>query len=98
MSKVLSTRIDSGMASRLEKASKKLHLDKTSFVKIVIARGLKEIEQGGALSIYKRGEISIGKLSELLNTSYWDTLDILSSNGVTLEYSKEDFKEDIESL
>lgn len=96
MSKVISTRIDTSLASRLEKTSKKLNLDKTSFIKIVLSKGLKEIEEEEAIKAYTHGEISLGKLSELLNINYWDTLDLLSSKKISLNYGKEDFKEDIE--
>ncbi|MBI4234968.1 UPF0175 family protein [Candidatus Peregrinibacteria bacterium] len=98
MTKIISVRIDSGLAARLDKTSKKLNLDKTGFVRIVLTKGLKELEKSDALDSYKRGEISLGKLSELVDMNYWDTLDLLSSEKIPLNYGKEDFKEDTEYL
>ena len=98
MSKVLSTRIEEDLAKRLERASKKSHLDKTSLIRIVLLKGLAEFEQIEALESYKRGEISLGKLGDLLNLNKWDTIDLLTKEKITLNYGKEDFEEDTKFL
>lgn len=78
--------------------SKKTHLDKTSLLRIIILKGLKEEEKQEALADYQKGEISLGKLSELLEISYWDTLELLNSQKIPLQYDKETAKEDSEYL
>ena len=83
---------------KLQKASKKSAMDRTGFLKIILLKGLEKIESEEALGFYKSGRISLGKLSELLNKTYPDTLDFLQSEGVSLNYGKEDFGEDLEYL
>lgn len=98
MSKIISARLDEKTVEKLERASKKSNLDKTSFLRIILTKGLEKMENEEALNLYKKGEVSLGKLSELLNKNYWDTLDFLQSENIFLNYSKEDFGEDIEYL
>lgn len=98
MSKVLSTRIEDDLSKRLEKASKKSNLDKTSLIRIVLLKGLKEMEEDDALESYKQGEISLGKLGDLLNLNKWDTLALLTEEKIPLNYGKEEFEDDTKIL
>ena len=98
MSKIVSARIEEGVVKRLETASKKSNLDKTTLIRIVLLKGLKEFEETEALNSYKKGEISLGKLGDLLNMNKWDTIDLLSSNKIPLNYGKEDLIEDTQIL
>lgn len=98
MTIVLSTRIEEKLAKRIEAASKKSNLDKTSLVRIVLLKGLAEFEQSEALESYKQGEISLGKLGDLLNLNKWDTLDLLKDKKLSINYSKEDFESDTQIL
>lgn len=98
MTKVLSTRIEESLAKRLENASKKSNLDKTSLIRIVLLKGLAEFEQNEAIENYKQGKISLGKLGDLLNLNKWDTFDMLNEKKIPLNYSKEDFAEDTKIL
>lgn len=98
MSTVLSTRIEEKLAKRLEAASKKSNLDKTSLLRIVLLKGLAEFEQTEAIESYKQGEISLGKLGDLLNLNKWDTLNLLSEKKISMNYGKEDFEDDTKIL
>ncbi|MBI5754283.1 UPF0175 family protein [Candidatus Peregrinibacteria bacterium] len=98
MTKVLSTRIEEDLAKRLERASKKSHLDKTSLIRIVLLKGLAEFEQAEAIENYKQGQISLGKLGDLLNLNKWDTLDLLKEKQISLNYGKEEFEDDTKIL
>lgn len=98
MSKVVSARLDEDLVEKLEKASKKSRLDKTSFLRIILTKGLEKQEEETALASYQDGAISIGKLSELLSKNYWDTLDFLNSKKILINYEQEEFREDTEKL
>lgn len=98
MSTVLSTRIEEKLAKRLENASKKSNLDKTSLIRLILLKGLKEMEEDDALESYKQGEISLGKLGDLLNLNKWDTIDLLTREKINLNYGKENFEDDIKIL
>ncbi|PIZ75698.1 hypothetical protein COY05_03540 [Candidatus Peregrinibacteria bacterium CG_4_10_14_0_2_um_filter_38_24] len=98
MSTVLSARIEEKLAKRLEAASKKSNLDKTSLIRIVLLKGLAEFEQTEAVESYKKGEISLGKLGDLLNLNKWDSLSLLTEEKIILNYGKEDFEDDTKIL
>ncbi len=98
MSVVLSTRIEEKLAKRLEAASKRTSLDKTSLIRIVLLKGLKEIEEDDALESYEQGKISLGKLGDLLNLNKWDTLSLLTEKKISLNYGRENFDDDIKIL
>lgn len=98
MSTVLSARIEEDLAKRIENASKKSNLDKTSLIRIVLLKGLAEFEQAEALESYKQGEISLGKLGDLLNLNKWDTISLLADKKILLNYGKENFEDDIKIL
>ncbi|MDP2642746.1 MAG: UPF0175 family protein [Candidatus Peregrinibacteria bacterium] len=98
MSTVLSTRIEEKLAKRLEAASKKSNLDKTSLIRIVLLKGLKEMEEDDALESYRQGEISLGKLGDLLNLNKWDAINLLTEKKISLNYGKENFEDDIKIL
>lgn len=98
MSTVLSARIEEKLAKRLENASKKSHLDKTSLIRIVLLKGLAEFEQGEAIDSYRQGEISLGKLGDLLDLNKWDTLNLLNDKKIALNYGKENFEDDTQIL
>lgn len=98
MSKIISARVEEDVVKRLETASKKSNLDKTSLIRIVLLKGLKELEETEALDSYEKGEISLGRLGDLLNMNKWDTIDLLSNNKISMNYVKEDFAEDTQIL
>lgn len=98
MTKILSARIEEDLAKRLENASKKSALDKTSLIRIVLLKGLAEFEQNEAIENYKQGKISLGKLGDLLNLNKWDTIDLIKDKKISLNYGKEEFEEDTKIL
>lgn len=98
MTKILSARIEEDLAKRLENASKKSALDKTSLIRIVLLKGLAEFEQNEAIENYKQGKMSLGKLGDLLNLNKWDTIDLIKDKKISLNYGKEEFEEDTKIL
>ncbi|MBI5413405.1 UPF0175 family protein [Candidatus Peregrinibacteria bacterium] len=98
MTKIITTRVDTNTAARLEQAITNAHTDKATFIRVLITRGLNEVETEDSLKRYKNGEISLGKMSELLNMTKWDALDMLRSRKIAFQLSEEDIREDLEAL
>jgi len=58
-----------------------------------------EIKSSVALSLFKRGLLSIGKAAELADMCLAEFMDFLVANGVPIvEYSLEDFEKDVEAF
>lgn len=98
MTKVVTTRLDAQMADRLENIAHELNMDKTAFMRIVLIKGLRDIEQESSLKKYERGEISLGKLAEKLGITKWDVLALLKEKGILMLYDEQDLQEDLSAL
>ncbi|NIM18089.1 MAG: UPF0175 family protein [Candidatus Aminicenantes bacterium] len=52
-----------------------------------------------AVELYREGKLSLGKARELAGLSNkWEMIQLLSSRGVSLDYSADDAKRDLETL
>ena len=59
----------------------------------------REMKQATALSLFKKGLLSIGKAAELADLCLADFADLLAGNQVAMvEYSSEDLQKDLEAL
>lgn len=96
MSKLITTRIDNKIATRIERAVEAAQTDKASFLRRVIIKGLREAEEEEALRLYKQGEISLGKVCDMLGITKWDGIDLLKEYDVPMNYSIEQARRDLE--
>jgi len=52
-----------------------------------------------AIELYREGKISLGKAAELAGVrNKWEMLTLLDKSGVPLNYTIEDFEEDLDTL
>ena len=72
---VLAIRLKKDEASRLALISKKQHLNKTDAMKELMRRGFTMYQ----LDEYKSGNISLGKLAEILDISLLETLNCVAA-------------------
>lgn len=96
MSKLITTRIDDNAASRIERAVEAAQTDKASFLRRIILKGLRESEEEEAMRRYEHGEISLGKVCDILGITKWDGLELLKKYNVPMNYSLEQLKRDFE--
>lgn len=98
MTKTLTTRVPVDIAKRIEKAADYLHTEKATLLRTLIVKGLTEIEKNTVIEQYKQGEISFGKMTELLGITIWDGFDLLQQYKIHFNYGEAELKEDIEPL
>ena len=98
MKKVLTTRVPRELVKRLERVTETLHTDKATLLRSLISKGINEVERDIALDQHKKGEISLGKMADLLHMTRWDVLDLLKEKGLLFQYGKEDLEEDLHAL
>lgn len=72
---VLAVRLEKREASRLALISKKRHVNKSQAVKELMSRGFLMVQ----LEEYKTGNISLGKLAEMLEVSILEALNIVGN-------------------
>lgn len=98
MTKIITTRLDEATIRRLEQAVHKVQTDKATFVRILIIKALKGLEMEDALSQYQKGEISLGKMAELLHMTKWDAIDLLKKERIPLQIDEEDIRAELSTL
>lgn len=96
MSKIITTRVDQETAQRITQASKNSKTEKATFLRVLITKGLQDVEQETILRQYQKGEISLGKLTELLGGTVWDAIQLLQEKHIHLNYGEDQFQEDIQ--
>jgi predicted HTH domain antitoxin len=51
-----------------------------------------------AIYLFQQGKLSFGKAREMSSMTVWDFQQLLSSRGVCLHYTVEDYSEDLKTL
>lgn len=92
----VSIRLEDRQVKELAKLQKLLNAsDNSTVFRYVLEKGIHETKLQKALESYQNGESSLEKAAALAGLSYWGFLDELAKRGVYLNYSKEDFEEDL---
>lgn len=94
----VSTRIEEKVVSEIDKLSKEKQMDRASFLRNLIVKGLAAERKKRALSMYKERKISLGKAAEMLEVDIWQMIDIIKEENLNLDYSEEELKEDLQGL
>jgi predicted HTH domain antitoxin len=81
MTKLVTTRIDSKIVSRIERAAESLQTDKASLLRRIFIKGLREV--------------SLGKACDMLGITKWDAPDLLKKYNAAMNYTLEDLKRDM---
>jgi len=90
MSERLSIIISSEMNEEIEKLQKILHVDKSSVVRQLLSKSIKELKKEKALEEYQLGKVSFGKAAEIADLNLWEFIDVCRKNNIQLNLSEED--------
>lgn len=94
--KVYSTRIEDIFAKEIDAYAEKNGLDKSTFIKKLIIKGLTEYKLMHAVEEYRRNKVSISRAAELAGISLYDFISIMSEENLVLHYSVENLEEDMD--
>ena len=98
MTATISTRIEEKILSEIDELSKEKHMDRASFLRNLIVEGLSIERKKKVLSIYKQKKISLAKAAEMLDVDLWKMIDMLKEEGMYIDYSEEELREDLEGM
>lgn len=96
--KILSTRIDKEVLDEIEKIAKEKGVDRSSFIKQLVVKGLSEMKVKEAIEEYGNQKVSLSKAAFNAGLNIRDFLALLSSSKVELNYELEDLKEDLKNI
>ena len=98
MTATISTRIEEKVLSEIDELSKEKHMDRASLLRNLIVEGLSIERKKKVLSIYKQKKISLAKAADMLDVDLWKMIDLLKEEGMYIDYSEEELREDLKGL
>ena len=87
----LNIRVEKGLLNSVKRYTEKEHMDRAAFLREILQRGFRAKVEENALKQYAAGKISIGKLSERLKISVWDSVELLKQQNKDINVSLEDY-------
>lgn len=96
MTVTITTRTAEKLARKIEELAKKEKVDKSTMVRRLLADAVETKSKEEALTLYKKGRVSLWKAAKIAGISLWETIDLLVSEGIHLDYGPEELREDLE--
>ena len=93
----LSTRLAKEEANKIDELAANLGLDRGAVLKLLIRKGLKEIQIERALKGYRRGTITLSRAAEIAELSLRDILLRLPEDSVEFNYGVQELRRDLEA-
>ena len=94
----VTTRVSAPMLQEIDTFSKRSHIDRSTLLRNLLAKGLELKQQEYALELYQQRKISLQKMASLLEMTYLDALELLKQNEIHLDYGVEELQEDLRGL
>ena len=90
MSERISIEIPSDMKKEIEELQEILKMDKSSVIRYLISKSIREIKLKTILKEYKRGKLSIGNAAKRIGINLWEFIEYCYGNNVQLDLTKEE--------
>ncbi len=97
MTVVISARIDEGLAREIDEYGKEFGVDRSTAIKMILSRGIKDWKTQKALKLYAEGKITLWKAAEMCDVSLREMIKKAAERGIPYQYSLSDLLEDIEA-
>lgn len=94
----VTTRVPEPMLKEIDMFSRKKHIDRSTLLRNLIARGLEIERKERALELYRQHKITLQKMASLLEITYLDALEIIKEENLHLDYGLDELKEDLRGL
>lgn len=85
---VVSLRIAPGMLKEINRLAHEEHVKRSTFLRELLDKGLKETKIEHAAEQYKQSKISIGRMVEITRLSRHELFKKLKERGISVHYSK----------
>jgi predicted HTH domain antitoxin len=97
VSERISIVIPEEMKGEIEVLQKMTHLDKSSLIRQLLRKSIREFRIEEAIKAYEEGKVSFGKASEIAGLNMWEWIDEVHRRGVHMQLSIEDARQEIEA-
>ncbi len=96
--KTLSARVDEELIRKIDELAKEEKVDRATIVRKLLSEAVERKLIEVSLEKYKKGKVSLWKAASLCGLSLWEFIDVLSKEGINIDYGIEELLEDIEPL
>jgi predicted HTH domain antitoxin len=94
---VIAARFPKSSAEELEKIAEEEQVDKSTVIARALHRYIKEWKLEKALTLYRKGKVTLWKAAGIADISLWEIMDIVRQMKIPVQYMFEDFREDFEA-
>lgn len=98
MNGVVTTRVSSEMLGEIDSLSKEKHMDRATFLRNLISKGLSLEKRERTLKLYKERKVSLEKAASILEVDIASMIDIIKEEELHLDYTVEELEEDLRGL
>ncbi|MCD5409801.1 MAG: UPF0175 family protein [Methanocellales archaeon] len=79
----------------VEELAEKEQLNKSAMIRRLLADAVEMKKREEALGLYKAGKTSLRGAAKIAKISLWEMIDLVSKEGLYLDYGKEELAEDL---
>ena len=98
MSERLSILIPEDLKKRIDALKKKVHLDQSSLIRILLHQAIEEQELEFAIKEYQKGQITLGEAVLFARKDYWTFLNILHERKIPASIDEMDHLAEIKDI
>ena len=95
---IVSARLDKQEIKEIEKFAQKEDLDRSTFLKKLLHKSLRDYRVEYAFKRYKQKKISLGKAAELAGVSLWKMMSMMKEHDAYVHYDVTDLKHDLKTI
>lgn len=97
-STTISTRLEPAEVELLVSLGEFGGMDRSSLVRALLRRGMKELRLEQALDAYRRDDVSLSRAAEIAGLSQWDFVALMEKECLDLHYGVDEFEDDLAAL
>lgn len=98
MTGVISLRLSEDTLRKLDDLSTREGKDRSTLIRELLEKGIKEKDLDNAVELYRRGEATGWRAAQSAGVSLWNFLRVLDERGVLLQYGERDLERDLSAL
>ncbi len=92
---VVTTRVSVETLNEIDALSKEKHMDRATFLRNIIEKGLSLERKERTLKLYKERKISMEKAASILGVDIAQMIDIVRDEELHPDYTQEELREDL---
>lgn len=98
MSKIVTVRIEPEILKKIAILGKEKAADRSTLIRELIRRGLKEFLKENAANLYIEGKVTISEAANLADLTLWEMEKYLVNKGFKSDYSIEDLERELKII